>query len=819
MGAARLLATALLAVAGLAAQSEARLKASGEDSRDLLDLDRKLLDKIQEYEVVDDLLPSHEHRRLLSAETTDFSLSAFGEPHNFELEVHRNLFDANFKNVGVGRDGKPILLNEEKDCVYRGANKTTFSFCGGVVHGRFQRDGDFVHVKPLPSGRHVIFKRRHLETAEPGHCGITDANEKKLDVSGSNIIFHRDLAHDHDHAHSEHVHDHVHVHEAAHAGKSGRVLAEEELKTDAADTKRKLATNRNVDILVFNDKLRYDEYGYGIFANTAYIVSLVADLYEDLPGDNVININLVATFVFTEEDPWTISMTNGGASVDADTLLNLFSDYMGEKDDDVSAFVTGEEDHAMLLSGYDFYDDDASSDGVVGLAWVGGLCKEGATGPLPAPAAARYTGITQADFDDEKYVANIFAHELGHNLGMQHTNVESTDYAPNSPCNAAADEVMDPSASYEPEWSSCTHEYWQAKLDGDMTYDATCTEAASDTIVAGLCGNGVVDPGEDCDCLFNDCTGVDACCNEADCTFAGSSVCSELDPCCVNSGGTCSVQTDTAVVCRASADATCDPSPETCDGSNAKCPTDVVAASGTACDNDGKCFLGKCVNYEDQCIDNGYANGECGFANAETGLYQWCSGYVRCASTGGGCQSPPYYPADGSPCESDGQCYGRVCVTDSSALPTPADIEQCSNGVLDGSESDVDCGGDFCYPCTAGKICATDDDCLFPSFCNETTLLCDVTDYYPEFDGEENEDDWTAQLLGLWAKFLDWVQNNTALAAGIFAGVGFILVACLVSCCCCGGKEKTRQYAQQASFRMRGDPRQEQQVATASPYY
>jgi hypothetical protein len=36
----------------------------------------------------------------------------------------------------------------------------------------------------------------------------------------------------------------------------------------------------------------------------------------------------------------------------------------------------------------------------------------------------------------------------------------------------------------------------------------------------------------------------------------------------------------------------------------------------------------------------------------------------------------------------------------------------CSNGVRDGHETDVDCGGGACAPCTAGKMCSAGSDCV-----------------------------------------------------------------------------------------------------------
>lgn len=48
-----------------------------------------------------------------------------------------------------------------------------------------------------------------------------------------------------------------------------------------------------------------------------------------------------------------------------------------------------------------------------------------------------------------------------------------------------------------------------------------------------------------------------------------------------------------------------------------------------------------------------------------------------------------------------------VCAPDLARQEPPA----CSNGVIDGLETDVDCGGSQCLPCADGEACLVDDDC------------------------------------------------------------------------------------------------------------
>jgi hypothetical protein len=67
----------------------------------------------------------------------------------------------------------------------------------------------------------------------------------------------------------------------------------------------------------------------------------------------------------------------------------------------------------------------------------------------------------------------------------------------------------------------------------------------------------------------------------------------------------------------------------------------------------------------------------------------------------------------GADCAS-GICTGGIC---SNSAPST-----CSDGRRDGSETDVDCGGPVCPPCAAGRICLIPSDCVSGLTC--TTNLC-----------------------------------------------------------------------------------------------
>ncbi len=124
-----------------------------------------------------------------------------------------------------------------------------------------------------------------------------------------------------------------------------------------------------------------------------------------------------------------------------------------------------------------------------------------------------------------------------------------------------------------------------------------------------------------------------------------------------------------------------------CDGAGAcvECVSGLVPCGGT-----GVCVGGQCVDAG--CVD-GAASGQ------ETD--------VDC----GGPACAPCPPAAG--CSAASDCQSGVC-----DLAAPCGVATgccvapaCDDGVRNGAESDVDCGGDTCAPCGLEEACAADADC------------------------------------------------------------------------------------------------------------
>ena len=172
----------------------------------------------------------------------------------------------------------------------------------------------------------------------------------------------------------------------------------------------------------------------------------------------------------------------------------------------------------------------------------------------------------------------------------------------------------------------------------------------------------------------------------ASCTAAPGSCLGASDCCSSNCAGSCQA-------------ACCAPSGGFC-GQPSDCCSNVCVASlcqpclsiGQSCTSSASCCSGNCQGSvcAPACLPNGdlcATNGQC------------CSG--TCAL--GSCQ-PGCTPAGGS-CSVGSQCCTGVCSGSVCVLPS------CTDGIKNGAESDVDCGGGTCPACGLGQTCNGGSDC------------------------------------------------------------------------------------------------------------
>jgi hypothetical protein len=299
-----------------------------------------------------------------------------------------------------------------------------------------------------------------------------------------------------------------------------------------------------------------------------------------------------------------------------------------------------------------------------------------------------------------------------------------------------------------------------ASATGTSTAEAGA-EAGAETGAAGpTCTDGVKDGSEtDVDCGGGTCSGCavgKACAANGDCTSGGgcdvmTKTCdanqchdgikdgSETDvdcgggmcPACVV-GKACGSMSDCAT------GAGCDVTTKTCDAT--QCRDGVKDGAETDIDCGGSTCAGCPVG--DACIaTSDCANMEgcdattktCDANQCKDGVKDGTETDVDCGgSTCGGC-------AVGKRCSATSDCLsGEGCDVNTKSC----DANQCSDGAKDGSETDVDCGGGVCPGCIVGKACNATSDCVSGAGCDSSTKTCDSTQCHDGVkDGSETDVD------------------------------------------------------------------------------
>ncbi|XP_072259049.1 zinc metalloproteinase-disintegrin-like VAP1 [Pyxicephalus adspersus] len=227
-------------------------------------------------------------------------------------------------------------------------------------------------------------------------------------------------------------------------------------------------------------------------------------------------------------------------------------------------------DNAQFLTHTDF--DGAT----VGLAWIGTLCSD-----------THSTGVIQDHSKEYIPVGATIAHEMGHNLGMNHDS--------NSCICSSESCIMAPSLSYNTprEFSSCSQQNYQDFLLNNMPLCMMDAPNKNDIESPAVCGNKFTESGEECDCgTERECS--DKCCDAKTCKLKKGAQCSE-GGCCSN----CQVKS-AGSVCRDAKD-DCDLA-EMCDGKSPVCPSNRFRMNGFPCRNgEGFCHNGKCPTHLSQC--------------------------------------------------------------------------------------------------------------------------------------------------------------------------------------------------------------------------
>ncbi|KAJ8601191.1 hypothetical protein CTAYLR_003219 [Chrysophaeum taylorii] len=368
-----------------------------------------------------------------------------------------------------------------------------------------------------------------------------------------------------------------------------------------------------VEIVAVNDASRYGAHGDETTALTALIMALVRDVYL-APSDDAyfgtleegFGLHDDARFACTVEpklvgqvtflsNPDAIAYEAGAKNCSACGDVCSRDDQISSTCllDSFSAWVVGADlprifgvsiDNVQLFSGHHF-DGNA-----IGTAFVSGMCSWSfSTGIHSHPSLSILSS------------AWVVAHEIGHNLGLVH-DVGTAKFIMGSLPSASLVESGDMALFRFSNLSKVDANSYMNNVYRWIFPPCLDNEPGTynNSSVASVCGNGVVEDGEECDVAIASVD--DRCCgaplSENACKLLGDCECAVSDPCCDD--GRLAAE---GTVCRVALHPECD-FEERCDGLSPTCPIDLYVPAGASSCTDvvaedvvesGLCFRADCM--------------------------------------------------------------------------------------------------------------------------------------------------------------------------------------------------------------------------------
>ncbi|XP_041351461.1 disintegrin and metalloproteinase domain-containing protein 10-like [Gigantopelta aegis] len=250
--------------------------------------------------------------------------------------------------------------------------------------------------------------------------------------------------------------------------------------------------------------------------------------------------------------------------------------------------------------------------GIIGLAWAatanrykksGGICESAQSVRRSIEQVTSYNSLLISQLNDGKFcsrekAALALTHEFGHSFGAIHDKLGGKGCAPNNEYGnyIMYEYVVSGDKPNNKQFSSCSIEY----IHPVIVRKGFCLK----TDTGPVCGNAIIEDGEECDCgTSGTCRYIDPCCVPSDvsnsvdipCTFGHNKTktCSPKrsdSACC--SEDCVPISSSRKQTCKHRSDCT---RASYCDGVSSSCPAPVNLPDGKSC-NGGRqiCVSGKC---------------------------------------------------------------------------------------------------------------------------------------------------------------------------------------------------------------------------------
>ncbi|XP_061665563.1 disintegrin and metalloproteinase domain-containing protein 11 isoform X2 [Syngnathoides biaculeatus] len=481
---------------------------------------------------------------------SSFLLEAFANSFILDLELNHHLLSTDYVERHFEEDGQPSQIKGGEHCYYHGHVRglprswAAVSTCRGLW-GMFSDGNVSYGIQPAGPGEvdHIVYRMSHIDLLTPScpACGgIGTGPEGQTGGGGKGDGKRRD---------------------------GDDWSAKEKLADSLRRSKRQVRRGQRtvqtetkyIELMIVNDHELFVQQRRST-SQTKNFAKAVVNM-----ADAIYKEQLNTRIVLVAMETWS---SDNRISVGDDALLTL-RDFMKYR----KASIREHCDAVHLLSGRTFMSSRSEA------AYIGGVCSLNRGGGINEYGAVGPVAIT-------------LCQSLGQNVGM----LRNKDRPAAGDCRCPDPWlgcIMEDTGYYLPrKFSRCSIDEYLRFLQ--LGGGSCLFNKPSKLLDPPECGNGYVEPGEDCDCgTLVECARAGAdCCKK--CTLTHNAMCSN-GLCCRD----CKYELR-GVTCRGAVN-DCD-IPETCAGDSNQCPHNVHKLDGYTCEaGQGRCYGGRCKTRDGQC--------------------------------------------------------------------------------------------------------------------------------------------------------------------------------------------------------------------------